>query len=140
MKKNIAIIEDTDSYFELIKEGVEDSKIDLSIIPIDMNLLYERLYKKDEILILATIPDKIDYFIIDVSLGKGKDELGLDLLLILINNYKYNFKYLVTSVWHKELFESKLKIPDIFFINKNNFMGFELSIEIRNKINKLWKE
>lgn len=139
MKKKAIIIEDEGKDYDLIKNGIQESKIDFEIISFDLNTLIKGLKTNDDDLIFNTIQNNVDLFIIDASLEKGQDELGLKFLLKLKENYKTEFKYIVTSIWDKAEFIAKIEIGVDEFINKNNFRGFEFRIEVRNKINRLWK-
>jgi len=132
--KKAIIIEDNGRHYSFLKQGIENSKINFEIIQLNLNKLINSIKKKKPL----EIPQNIDLFIIDVSLEKGRDEIGLAVLSNLFENYKTSFKYLIVSIWELDEFETTIQIDESSFINKNNYQGFELKIETRNKINRLW--
>ncbi len=132
--KKVVIIEDNYEHNGLIEQGVKLAKLNYEIVRINIDALIIEIKAKNS---LSAIPDNIDLFIIDVSLEEGQDELGLKLLLRLLEKRKKIFKYIVTSIWDKAEFETAINIADENFINKSNFDGFELKLEFRNKIDRL---
>lgn len=131
---NVLIVEDKTTHYTLIENGVKELGTEYNIIEIDIDDIIEMIKNND----LTSLHKKIELFIVDVSLEKT-DELGLQ-FINLLKKEKYNNKnytFIVASVWERDEFETVVKIPDNQFIDKNNFDGFELSIEVRNTIYKL---
>lgn len=135
MSKKILILEDNIQHYNLIKEGVQQSKTKFDICEINLEEFVTAIKADNAI---SLVPESIDLFIIDVSLEKGQDELGLQFLLELISKYKTPYKYIIASVWDKSEFKTKIDIAENAFVNKNNFQGFELKFKIRNTINNLF--
>ncbi len=130
------IIEDNAKDYELFKQGIEQSKFDFNIVDINLSSLINSV-KENEF--HDEIPEDIGLFIIDVSLEKGQDELGLEIFKYLQKNYDNKFKYIIASIWDRSEFSTDIKINELAFINKNDFEGFELWMETRSKINQLWQ-
>lgn len=131
----VMILEDKVTHYRLIERGVAMVAGDHEVVKVDIDRVIENI-KTDQ---LTVLEPGINLFIIDVSLEK-EDELGLRFLRLL-NEEVYNsleFKFIVCSVWERDEFEERTFISDKQFVNKNNFDGFELSYEIRNKINGLF--
>jgi hypothetical protein len=137
--KKVLIIEDNSRHNELIKEGVLLCKAKCEVVNIDLDQIISFVKDKRKEDLIQIIPNDIDLFIIDVSLEKGQDELGLEFLLLL-NDGNYNIKnYIITSIWEWTEFVTKVTINEKYIINKNDYVGFELKIKIRNICNKLLK-
>lgn len=134
MKKKVLIIEDNLQHYKLIKQGIELSQTKFEICEVNLDKL---IYAIKADIAISLVPQSIDLFIIDVSLEKGQDELGLRFLLELKSKYKTDYKYIIASNWDKSEFETKIAIDDNIFVNKNNHQGFELKLKIRNTINNL---
>lgn len=135
MNKKVLIIEDNFQHYNLIEQGVNESKTKFDICKIDINALRAAIKENNAI---SLVSENIDLFIIDVSLEKGQDELGLQFLLELQSKYTTSYNYIIASVWDKSEFETKVSIDENIFVNKNNHQGFELKLKIRNTINNLF--
>lgn len=138
MKIKVLIIEDKITDYNFIEAGVKLAKvqaISFELCKINLLDLIQAIKQNNGI---SKIPNDIDLFIIDASLEKGRDELGLQFLLELLSKYNREFKYIVTSIWDKSEFETDISIDDEVFVNKNNHEGFELKLKMRNTINNLY--
>ena len=135
MKIKVLIIEDKITDYNFIEAGLKLAKTkSFELCKINLPDLINGIKQNDGI---SKIPNDIDLFIIDVSLEKGPDELGLRFLIELKLKYQRPFKYIVASLWDKSEYESDIEIDDKIFINKQNYQGFELKLKIRNTINNL---
>jgi len=130
----VLIIEDKPTHYDLMQKGIKELGEEYEIVEIDIDIIIKMIKNKD----FSKLPGDIDLFIVDVCLEKD-DELGLLFVDNLIRSKyrKGKFKFIVSSVWDRDEFETELDIKDNQFINKNDFDGFELTLELRNKVFKL---
>lgn len=131
------IIDDEPKWFDNAKNGIERSEVNFEIVPLNLALFIERFERERDV---SLVPKDIDLFIIDVSLHADRDELGLSLYEKLIKEYKTKFLAIVVSIWDTAEFETKVKLDPDYFINKNNYRGFEFEIKVRNTINRYYKK
>ncbi len=138
MNYKALIIEDNPQHYKLFAEGVAMSKYKFDIEKVELPALIAALNKGEGI---ELIPDGIDLFIIDVSLDKGQDELGLKLFNQINLDHRRTGRAIpiVVSNWERSEFHTDVTFDKKNFINKNHYQGIELAIKTRNTINILWK-